>query len=148
MPPRKLGLFLIWISSFFSSGSSKKAFPWSITSCISVSSMLVFLMYKKPTSRRAFRSDSRKFGLVCGLRASDKSSIGIELKDIFNGKVRRYRWKMLRLEKVWRSTMGITHLHLAGNGPTGGNGAMRGFTSANTAIRTAYQNLRKTCVSR
>lgn len=42
--PRKLGLFCIWTSSFFSSGSPKKAFPCSITSWTSESSIPAFLM--------------------------------------------------------------------------------------------------------
>ena len=42
--PRKLGTFFIWISSFFSIGSSKKAFPSPMTSWVRDSGIPVFVM--------------------------------------------------------------------------------------------------------
>ena len=42
--PRKLGTFFIWISSFFSSGRSKKALAWVMTSLMRASEMPVLLM--------------------------------------------------------------------------------------------------------
>lgn len=44
--------------------------------------MPVFLMYRKPMLNKASRNCSRKTCFVAGDRASDKSKIGISLKDI------------------------------------------------------------------
>ena len=53
-----------------------------MTSWISASGIPVLLMYRNPTSRSACWRDWRKAGLVSGFRARERSSIGIELKDM------------------------------------------------------------------
>lgn len=52
--------------------------------------MPTFLRYRKPTSRRAWRSSSRNWGLVDGSFAWERSRIGIALNDIANAKRRKY----------------------------------------------------------
>lgn len=80
--PRKLGVFLICTSNFFALGRSKNAFPCAMTSSINASLIPVFLIYRNPTSRRALRKDSRKIGLVVVSRASERSRMGMESKDM------------------------------------------------------------------
>jgi hypothetical protein len=62
-------------------GSSKKAIPSVITLCHKSAEMPTFLRYKNPTSINAYRNSSRKAGLVWGLRARERSRIGIELNE-------------------------------------------------------------------
>lgn len=68
--------------TYFSSiGKSKNAFPSVITCSISSSGIPVFFMYKNPTSRRAWRSSTRKPGFVAESLARERSRTGTELKD-------------------------------------------------------------------
>ena len=69
-------------TNFSSIGKSKNVTPSFITAWVSSSGMPTFLRYKKPTSRRAWRSSSKNWGLVEGSLARERSRIGIVLNDI------------------------------------------------------------------
>lgn len=61
---------------------SKNAFPSLITSSNISSSMPTFFKYKNPTSISARRSSARNCGFVAGSRASERSSTGMDVKDM------------------------------------------------------------------
>ena len=66
---------------FSSNGISKNPTPSLITLSVNSSGIPTFFKYKNPTSSNAWRSSSRNLGLVSGSRASERSSMGMELND-------------------------------------------------------------------
>ena len=89
-------------TNFSSMGKSKNATPSVMTAWVSSSGMPTFLRYRNPTSRRAWRRSVRNWGLVEGSLASERSRMGIVLKDIIlaykEGK--RFRHEDLYSEEV------------------------------------------------